>query len=140
MDGAEETGGDPACWLALVCPACGRVRERVGGTACEYCGADLVDGVERAPLGPGGDGGQPTLDDIEARFVALAEGRLTRDEADRWAARWLADDDLAWDDTSAWALDILHGVDLPAGGDGGYLHGDAQVRAWLAELRERRAW
>jgi hypothetical protein len=83
---------------------------------------------------------QPTLEEIEERFVALTEGRLTRDEADRWAARWVVNEDsLAWDDLSWWALNLLHGIDLPRGKEGGYLHDDEQVRLWLAELRRRRA-
>ena len=82
---------------------------------------------------------QPTLDEIEECFAALVEGRLTRDEADRWAARWVTDDGSVWDELSWWALNLLHGVDLPAGVGGGYLHDDEQVRAWLGELRKRRA-
>ncbi|MGV9314767.1 hypothetical protein ACWDR0_21660 [Streptomyces sp. NPDC003691] len=81
---------------------------------------------------------QPSLDEIEARFVALVEGRLTRDEVDRWAAGWVAQDELGWDDLSWWALNLLHGIDLPAGPGGGYLHDEEQVRLWLAELRARR--
>ncbi|MFD8412119.1 hypothetical protein ACFV2Q_10235 [Streptomyces sp. NPDC059650] len=81
---------------------------------------------------------QPTLDEIEDRFVALVEGRLTRDEVDRWAAGWVTQDELDWDDLSWWALSLLHGIDLFEGPGGGYLHGDEQVRLWLAELRRRR--
>lgn len=81
---------------------------------------------------------RPTLDEIEERFVALVEGRLTRDEADRWAARWMAYDDLVWDDVSWWALGLLYGIDLPGGPDGAFLHDDEQVRDWLAALRRRR--
>ncbi|MFF4098913.1 hypothetical protein [Streptomyces sp. NPDC001903] len=81
---------------------------------------------------------QPTLDEIEERFVALVDGRLTRDEADRWAGRWVADDGLDWDDISWWALCLLHGIDLPADESGAYLHDDEQLRAWLAELRKNR--
>ncbi|TVL90257.1 hypothetical protein [Streptomyces sp. SAJ15] len=81
---------------------------------------------------------QPTLDEIEDRFVEIAEGRLSRDKADRWAARWVLEDRIDWDDLSWWALNRLHGIDLPAGESGGYLH-DEQVRGWLAELRKRRA-
>jgi len=85
------------------------------------------------------DARQPTLDEIEARFAALAGGRLTRDEADRWAARWVADDELEWDDLSWWALCLLYGIDLPADDSGTWLFDDEQVRGWLAELRKRRA-
>ncbi|MFE6127530.1 hypothetical protein ACFQ6Q_04535 [Streptomyces sp. NPDC056437] len=81
---------------------------------------------------------QPTLDEIEERFVALVDGRLSRDEADRWAARWVADDGLDWDDSSLWALSLLHGIDLPADERGACLYDDEQLRAWLAELRQRR--
>ncbi|MEU1622362.1 hypothetical protein ABZ479_34355 [Streptomyces sp. NPDC005722] len=83
--------------------------------------------------------GQPTLDEIEDHFVALVEGRLTRDDADRWAARWVVDGGLDWDDISWWELSLLHGIDLRADKGGAYLHDDEQVRAWLAELRKRRA-
>ncbi|MET9349904.1 hypothetical protein [Streptomyces termitum] len=83
--------------------------------------------------------GRPTLDEIEDRFVELAAGRLSRDEADRWAARWMMEDGLVRDDLSWWALNRLYGIDLPADESGGYLHDDEQVRVWLAELRKRRA-
>lgn len=84
-------------------------------------------------------GEQPGLDEIEARFAALLDGRMTRDAVDRWAGRWLTDDGLSWDELSLWALDLLCGIDLPRGLDGGYLHDDSQIREWLAELRRRRA-
>ncbi|MFD7560435.1 hypothetical protein ACFV9E_38820 [Streptomyces sp. NPDC059835] len=83
-------------------------------------------------------GRQPTLDEIEEGFAALVDGRLSRDEADRWAGRWVADDGLDWDDTSSWALNLLHGIDLPADESGVHLHDDEQLRSWLAELRKRR--
>ncbi|XUM02694.1 hypothetical protein ACQ86F_03745 [Streptomyces venezuelae ATCC 10712] len=81
---------------------------------------------------------QPTPDDIEERFAALVEGRLTRDEADRWAGRWMAADGLVWDEVSWWALGLLDGIDLPADASGAHVHDDEQLRAWLAELRDRR--
>ncbi|WP_432040477.1 hypothetical protein [Streptomyces cucumeris] len=77
-------------------------------------------------------------EEIEACLVALVEGRLSRDAADRWAAGWVTDDTLALDELSRWALELLYGVDLPAGPDGGPLHDDAQLREWLAEFRRRR--
>ncbi|WP_201845881.1 hypothetical protein [Myceligenerans indicum] len=83
--------------------------------------------------------GQPTLDEIEDCFVEVVAGRLSRDEADRWAARWVSEDGIVWDSLSWWALDLLCGIDLPAGESGCYLHDDEQVRTWLAELRKRRA-
>ncbi|MBV6697607.1 hypothetical protein KV557_10760 [Kitasatospora aureofaciens] len=82
---------------------------------------------------------QPTLDEIEERFVALLEGRLSRDDADRWACRRLVDDRLEWGELEGWALDLLAGIDLRPGPTAGYLHDDEQVRGWLHELRARRA-
>ncbi|MET7995438.1 hypothetical protein ABZU76_31560 [Amycolatopsis sp. NPDC005232] len=82
---------------------------------------------------------QPDLTEIEAQFVALLDGRMTRDEVDRWAGRWLTDDRLSWNKLSLWALDLLFGIDLRHGPDGDYLHDDAQVRGWLVEFRSRRA-
>ncbi|THA85383.1 hypothetical protein [Streptomyces sp. A0592] len=85
------------------------------------------------------EGDQPDLDEIDARFAAVAEGRTSRDAADRWAARWVTDDGLEWDDLSWWALQLLHGIDLRPGPEEPYLHDDEQVRGWLKELRRRRA-
>ncbi|GAA1939567.1 hypothetical protein GCM10009738_10930 [Kitasatospora viridis] len=79
------------------------------------------------------------MDEIEERFAAVLAGRLSRDEADRWAGEWITAEGLAWDDVSWWALGLLHGIDLPAGPEDGFLHDDAQVRSWLAELQVRRA-
>ena len=36
-----ETGGDPVCWLPLVCDDCGAIRE---GAACPRCGATPAAG------------------------------------------------------------------------------------------------
>ncbi|MBB1152646.1 MULTISPECIES: hypothetical protein [Amycolatopsis] len=84
------------------------------------------------------DGEQPDLDEIEEHFVALLDGRITRDAVDRWAGRWLADDSLSWDELNWWALGLLHGIDLRHGPGGAYLHDDSQVQDWLAEFRSRR--
>jgi hypothetical protein len=51
----------------------------------------------------------------------------------------VTEDGPGWDELSWWALNLLYGVDLPAGAGGGYLHDDKQVRGWLGELRRRRA-
>ncbi|MFI1586151.1 hypothetical protein [Embleya sp. NPDC020630] len=84
---------------------------------------------------------QPGRDDVEACLVALLEGRMSRDAADRWAAQWIGRDShddgsrLEWDEPTRWALGLLHGVDLRHGPDEDYLHDDDQVREWLNELR-----
>jgi rRNA maturation endonuclease Nob1 len=38
-----EEGGDPACWLRRVCPACGRMADEDPPTRCAACGADLPE-------------------------------------------------------------------------------------------------
>ncbi|MDH6143628.1 MULTISPECIES: hypothetical protein [Kitasatospora] len=49
------------------------------------------------------------------------------------------DDTLEWGEAEWWALNLLVGVDLPAGPPpAGFLHGDEQLRGWLDELRRRR--
>jgi hypothetical protein len=65
-------------------------------------------------------GAQPDLDEIEAHFVALLDGRMSRDAVDRWAGRWLTDDCLSWDELNLWALNLLYGIDLRHGPDGDY--------------------
>ncbi|WP_326631876.1 hypothetical protein OIE67_44495 [Nonomuraea fuscirosea] len=80
----------------------------------------------------------PTRADIEAHFECLISGAMTRDEVDRWAARWVADeaaevdDDLVW-----WALERLCGIDLRIGPEGEYLHDEDQIAGWLREFRRQ---
>lgn len=81
---------------------------------------------------------QPGLDEIEQCFIAVLDGRMSRDEADRWAWRWVSDDGLAWDDVAWWALSLLHGIDLRNGPNEDFLLDDEQVRRELEELRRRR--
>jgi hypothetical protein len=42
LRGPEDEGGDPACWLRRVCPACGRIAEEDPPTTCAACGEELV--------------------------------------------------------------------------------------------------
>ena len=82
----------------------------------------------------------PDLGEVEAWFGDVLSGRVTRDEADRWAMRWLSDDfagvvDL--DEDLLWALDLLAGIDLPDWSGGGFLHDEAQIRGWRDEVRAR---
>jgi hypothetical protein len=78
----------------------------------------------------------PTRADIEARFAGLLSGAMTRDDVDRWAARWVADevadvdDDLVW-----WGLERLCGIDLRTGPEDEYLHDEDQIAGWLSEFR-----
>jgi len=39
-------GGDPACWLHLVCPECGRLDPDPERRVCRACGAELPDPEE----------------------------------------------------------------------------------------------
>ncbi|WP_336033274.1 MarR family transcriptional regulator [Geodermatophilus sp. FMUSA9-8] len=39
-----DDGGDPACWLARVCPACGRLADEDPPTRCPACGEELPAG------------------------------------------------------------------------------------------------
>ncbi|RZQ62117.1 hypothetical protein [Amycolatopsis suaedae] len=81
---------------------------------------------------------QPDLDAIEAKLAAVVDGSMSREAADRWAARWYTADHLRWDELSWWALGCLYGIDLQHGPGGEYLHDRSQVAGWLAELRHRR--
>ncbi|HZM67781.1 MAG TPA: hypothetical protein VFC16_15930 [Nakamurella sp.] len=38
----EDLGGDPVCWLADVCPECGRFVGRRPPAQCPRCGAAIV--------------------------------------------------------------------------------------------------
>jgi rubrerythrin len=37
----EEGGGDPACWVQRVCPACGRLADEAPPTRCPSCGEHI---------------------------------------------------------------------------------------------------
>jgi hypothetical protein len=80
----------------------------------------------------------PTREDIDEWFTAVLAGTRTRDEADRWATQWHGRhaDYLVTDEVTWWALELLHGIDLPDL-DGEFLHGDEQVEQWLEKFRHR---
>jgi hypothetical protein len=77
----------------------------------------------------------PTREEIDEWFAAVLAGTRTRDEADRWAAQWHANpaDHVVANEASWWALERLHGIDLPDL-DGRFLHDDEQVEQWLEEF------
>ncbi|WP_372508528.1 aldo/keto reductase [Amycolatopsis iheyensis] len=79
----------------------------------------------------------PDLAEIEACFTGVLSGRISRDEADRWASRWHSDDECELDEDQRWALDLLFGIDLRPGPGEDFLHSDDQVREWRDELRRR---
>jgi len=39
--GADDEGGDPACWAARVCPDCGQLATGQAPQTCDRCGAEL---------------------------------------------------------------------------------------------------
>ena len=38
----DDEGGDPACWLRRVCPACGRLADEDPPVTCAACGEEVV--------------------------------------------------------------------------------------------------
>jgi hypothetical protein len=40
-DRTTDEGGDAACWLNRVCPACGRLADEGPPTRCPACGEEL---------------------------------------------------------------------------------------------------
>lgn len=78
----------------------------------------------------------PNLKEVEKVLVALLAGEISRDEADRWAAKRRLD--VSYEDIhpAVWtALDRLHGCDLTHGPGLDYLHSDQQIAEWLEDLR-----
>ncbi|MBV8992389.1 MAG: hypothetical protein JO287_01495 [Pseudonocardiales bacterium] len=45
-----DEGGDAACWMARVCPSCGRLADSEPPTECAYCGTKIAD--DRVDDGP----------------------------------------------------------------------------------------
>ncbi|WP_158230493.1 hypothetical protein [Pseudofrankia asymbiotica] len=43
-DDQSPEGGDPACWLARVCPECGLFAEHDPPTVCVRCGTPVPSG------------------------------------------------------------------------------------------------
>ncbi|MBB4935575.1 hypothetical protein F4561_006469 [Lipingzhangella halophila] len=78
----------------------------------------------------------PSRHEVVAVFEALLDGRMTRDEAERWAGQRVADDTQDPNDPAVWkALDQLYGIDLRHGPEQPFLHSRAQVFQWLDQLR-----
>lgn len=76
----------------------------------------------------------PSREDVVRRFADLVEGRVSRDQVDRWAAQWIGADDPGVDDPAVWtALNRLCGIDLREH-NGEYLHDEAQIREWRTEF------
>jgi len=78
----------------------------------------------------------PTRADVERKFVDLLDGLSTRDEVDRWAARWVGADDPGVEDDVVWdGLMLLCGIDMRHGPGEPYLHDCQQISDWLSDFR-----
>jgi hypothetical protein len=64
MRDVEDMGGDPVCWLSLVCPECGKIREGAQGEGpCPYCGADETADGDADGNGVRESTGEPSRDE-----------------------------------------------------------------------------
>jgi hypothetical protein len=78
----------------------------------------------------------PTFPEVEAKLAALIAGRISRDEADRWASQWVYAAESSEMPSAVWnALLNLAGCDLRHGPGEEYLHTVEQFEGWLQELR-----
>ncbi len=78
----------------------------------------------------------PTFGEVEEKLLGLIAGRISRDEADRWAAHWVYDPESPQMADALWtALLRLAGCDLKESKDGTYLHSEEQIQGWLHELQ-----
>ncbi len=82
----------------------------------------------------------PTRTETRVLLVQLLEGSLTREAADDWAAKQIAfheanrePGDPGWDEGVWDALLALSGSDMKVS-DTEYLHGEADLRAWLEDF------
>jgi hypothetical protein len=46
---ADDEAGEAVCWLNLVCPECGRIREDRTLDQCAYCGTPTAEDPVRVP-------------------------------------------------------------------------------------------
>jgi len=78
----------------------------------------------------------PSFSEVEEKLSALIAGRITREEADRWASRWVNAADPPPMAKGVWAA-LLHlaGCDLRHGAGAEYLHSARQLDEWLSERR-----
>ena len=53
-DDPSREAGDPACWLGVICPQCGEVREDRRAERCAKCGYDF-DTLEASDGEPSSD-------------------------------------------------------------------------------------
>ena len=79
----------------------------------------------------------PSADEVENKISSLLTGKISRDEADRWAAQWVAATSCPDMHPAIWkALGRVHGCDLTHGPGLDYLHSNDQIAEWLQDFRE----
>ena len=77
----------------------------------------------------------PSREEVEQKLVDLIAERITPEDADAWAWRWVVADDPGIKDDNLWeAVSRLAGCALPST-DRPYLYGREDFEHWLAELR-----
>ena len=80
---------------------------------------------------------RPLAKEIQSKFLALLAGEISRDDADRWAAKCVADHSGVDLHPAVWkALNMLYGCDLPLGPGQGYLYGKDDIADWFDEFRK----
>lgn len=90
---------------------------------------------------------QATRTTVGAVWQAVLDGTVSRDEAHRWAARWIEADDPEVPDRMVWsALQRLHGFDLVwtdvarttvrHGGSEAYVHSAGDIRQAFATWQD----
>jgi hypothetical protein len=82
---------------------------------------------------------QPSRSETLEKLADLLAGRITREQASSWAARWVSDGGLStgagkFDDAVWEVLTALYAADV-YGGDRPYLYDEADFREWAAELQ-----
>jgi hypothetical protein len=77
----------------------------------------------------------PTSAAIIEQYESLLAGRISRDEAGRWAAQWVTSADPPKMSSVAWAaLSRLYDCDRRHGHGDWHVHSDEQIFSWLREL------
>ena len=78
----------------------------------------------------------PTFNEVEEKLSALVAGRISREDADRWAGQWVYAAESPQMTRAIWnALQHLTGCDLRHGPQADYLHSADQFEKWLQEIR-----
>lgn len=76
----------------------------------------------------------PSRQEVAEKLRALIDGSLSREDASKWAAHWIAADDPGVEDDRVWrALEGLVSADAPST-DREFLYERIDFEEWLKEL------